>query len=163
MRQQIEIEEKNLYKPEINIKSKEIVLKKSDRSFNMDIHEKLYRNALNKNTDRRGREMGNTDSEECTFAPHLCYSTMQTGGNIDDFLERQKIYDELKKERLERRLSKSIENNNYTFIPKINITSDILMKVDHKRAHEEIKDKVDRLYKQDFEKIKQRKEQLENF
>jgi len=162
MRETLEKEEKSLYKPEINSKSKDI-LKKLDRSFTSDfpIHERLYREGINKAKNKK--TSNELDDEECTFTPQICYSTTQPGGNIDDFLERQKIYDEIKKERLERKLSKSIEYNQYTFQPKINLTSDILMKADHNRANEDIKEKVDRMYKDNFEKMKTRKEQLEKF
>jgi len=162
MRENIEKQGKSMYKPEINSKSKDIIMRRTERSFNGDlnIHERLYRDGLNKNRQKLNSD-NLLDDEECTFSPQLFYSTTQPGGNIDDFLERQKIYDEIKKERLERKLSKSIENNQYTFSPKINLTSDILIKADHMRSNEDIKDKVDRLYKEDFEKLKNRKEQLE--
>lgn len=140
-------------------------MNKTDRSFTGEgksIHERLYKEALNKN-NQRGRDILDSELEQCTFSPNLYYSTTQPGGNIDDFLERQKIYEELKKERLERKLSKSIEHTKYTFTPKINLTSDILMKADHSRSNEDIKDKVERLYKEDFEKMRNRKEQLEKF
>jgi len=163
MRQNQEKEEKNLYKPEINPKSKEIIMRKTDRSFNGDlsIHERLYREGINQK--QRNRSFVDNEHEICTFSPNLFYSTTQPGGNIDDFLERQKIYEEIKKERLERKLSKSIEHKEYTFNPRINLTSDILMKADHNRANEDLKDKVERLYKDDFEKLKNRREQLEKF
>jgi hypothetical protein len=161
MRIKSDKDEMRLYKPDINPKSKEMILRKTDRSFNGDIsiHQRLYKEGV----DKMNRNKNHIDNEleQCTFSPNLCYSTTQAGGNIDDFLERQKIYEEIKKERLERKLSKSIDHNQYTFTPKINLTSDILMKADHNRASEDIKDKVDRLYKDDFEKIKNRKTQLE--
>jgi len=99
--------------------------------------------------------------EECTFSPQIYSNNIQ--GNITDFLERQMIYDEIKKERIERKTTKSTTNLNdeYTFTPKINMTSDVLMRADLDRANESVKDKVDRLYKKDFDTIKKRKEQLE--
>jgi hypothetical protein len=100
---------------------------------------------------------------ECTFSPQLCYSSTLGGGNIDHFLERQKIYEDIKKERLERKLSRSIEDRTYTFTPQINITSDILVRADENRLKENNEDKINRLYKTNYEKIKSRKEQLETF
>jgi hypothetical protein len=158
IRNKMEIKERSKHRPEINSKSKEILLKRSDRSFDENTFDRLYRQGL---TRRRGRSIENEEDKECTFAPNLCYSTIN-GGNIDDFLERQKLYEDLKKERLERKLSKSIECNQYTFKPKINLTSDLLMKTDLSRANEEIKDKVERLYKENYEKLKNRREQLES-
>jgi hypothetical protein len=136
-------------------------MRKTDRSFNGEkvIHERLYREAID--NKKKKKEFQDSELEQCTFSPNLYYSTTQVGGNIDDFLERQKIYEEIKKERIERKLSRSIDHNEYTFTPKINLTSDILMKADHNRANEDIKDKVDRLYKDNFEKLKNRKDQLE--
>ena len=167
MRQNLEKEVKSSYKPEINSKSKEIIMRRTGRSFNGDMnistHERLYREGVNKTKKRNINKNNLDDEQECTFSPQLFYSTTQPSGNIDDFLERQKIYSEIKKERLERKLSKSIDNNQYTFTPKINLTSDILMKADHSRANEDLKDKVGRMYKDDFDKLKNRKEQLEKF
>jgi hypothetical protein len=93
----------------------------------------------------------------------LYYSSIQGGGNIDDFLERQKIYDEIKRERLERKLSKSIDDTRYTFKPEINLTSDILIKADTGRANENHDERIERLYRTNYEKIQSRKEQLESF
>jgi hypothetical protein len=158
IRNQMEKKERSKHRPVINSKSKEILLRKTDRSFDENTFDRLYRQGL---TRCRGRSIGNEEDKECTFAPNLCYSTIN-GGNIEDFLERQKLYEDLKKERLERKLSKSIESNQYTFKPKINLTSDLLMKTDLSRAGEEIKDKVERLYKDNYEKLKNRREQLES-
>lgn len=166
MRQEIEKEQLSYYKPVINEKSKELANKKSktktSQSLNeiSDIHEKLYK----ENIRNEKHKHGNPQMEECTFTPKLYYDTYDNdGGNIDDFLERQKVYEQLKKERLERKMIKSNEKNDYTFAPKINLTSDILMKTNSLRANEDIEDKIDRLYKQDYEEIQKRKEQLQSF
>lgn len=105
--------------------------------------------------------MSYNEAEECTFSPQLCYSTTYANGNIDDFLERQKIYDEIKKDRLERKMSKSIENNQYTFKPKINLTSDFLVKSDANRLNENSSEKYERMCNQNYEKILKKKIQLE--
>jgi hypothetical protein len=162
LRKQTEKAEKKLYKPKINSKSKEIVNRHTNRSFNGDdIHERLYRQGI-KNLKKENYEY-EPDLQECTFTPNLVYSSIQGGGNIDDFLERQKIYDEIKRERLEKKLSKSIDDNTYTFKPEINLTSDIIIKADTNRANENTDERVNRLYKQNYDKIKTRKEQLESF
>lgn len=157
MRMRMEKEEKSFYKPEINTKSKKIAM---NRSFSGAIHDKLYHEGIH--NQKRGRTFIDPELEECTFSPQIYFST-QMGGNIEDFLERQKIYNEIKKERLERKLSRSIDHTTYTFKPEINLTSEILTRTDQERAKEQMKDKIDRLYKKDYEKIKQRKEQIENF
>jgi hypothetical protein len=159
LRQQGEKAQKKLHKPQINAKSIEIINRKTNRSFKGDdIHERLYRQRI-KNLKQQDLDI---DLQECTFTPQLYYTSLQ-GGNIDDFLERQKIYDEIKKERLERKLSRSIDESRYTFKPEINLTSDILIRTDNNRARENQEDKIDRLYKKNYEKIQSRKEQLETF
>jgi hypothetical protein len=60
-------------------------------------------------------------------------------------------------------MAKVKSKDEYTFKPKINLTSDILMKTNTSRANENQQDKIDRLYKGDYEKIQNRKEQLESF
>jgi hypothetical protein len=98
--------------------------------------------------------------EECTFSPNLNYSSLQPGRNINDFLERQKIYEELKKEKQEAILSTN-KVNDYTFKPKINLTSDILMRADADRASENQNEKYERLCNKNYEKIQKKKEQLQ--
>ena len=108
--------------------------------------------------------------EECTFIPQCnnlgtYYNNdelYQNYGNIDDFLERQKIYDEIKKDRLDKKVNKNQERESCSFKPKINLTSDILMKTNIERANENQIDKYERLYN-DAQKYKEKKEQLENF
>jgi hypothetical protein len=153
-----EKEERKFYKPKISSKSKEIIMRNTNRSFNDDTHDRLYRQAIKKQKNK----IPDAELNECTFSPQLCYSST-LGGNIDDFLERQKIYDDIKKDRMDRKLSKSIEDRTYTFSPQINITSDILVRADENRLKENQEDKINRLYKKNYDKIKSRKEQLEKF
>lgn len=156
--------ERSLYKPEINQKSKQILSNNNNnlnKSIEMPSHERLYREGLKK---LRGRsDNPATELEECTFSPQLCYSTTQANGNIDDFLERQKIYEEIRKDRLDRKMSKSIENNQYTFKPKINLTSEFLVRADTNRINEKSAEKFERLCNQNYEKIVKKKIQLEEF
>jgi len=153
--------ERSLYKPEINSKSKKIVNQNLDKSIDIQPHERLYREGMRK---LRGRtENPGADLEECTFSPQLCYSTTNANGNIDDFLERQKVYDEIRKDRLDRKMSKSIENNQYTFKPKINLTSEFLVRADSNRINEKSNEKFDRLSTHNYEKILKKKIQLEEF
>ena len=111
---------------------------------------------------RDRREISANDVlEECTFIPQLCYSSTNANGNIDDFLERQKFYNEIRKDRLERKMSMSIENNEYTFKPKINITSDFLVKLDPNRINENSLDKFERMSNFNYEKMLKKKIQME--
>lgn len=57
----------------------------------------MYKEGLkNKKRDTEGYDHS---LDNCTFTPQLYYSSIQPGGNINDFLERQQFYKELKKER----------------------------------------------------------------
>jgi hypothetical protein len=154
--------ERTMYKPEINSKSKQIAKQNLDRSVDAHTHERLYREGIKKMRNRQENQPG-VDLEECTFSPQLCYSTTHAAGNIDDFLERQKIYDEIRKDRLDRKMSKSIENNQYTYKPKINLTSEFLVKADSTRLNEKSTDKFERLAVTNYEKILIKKKQLEEF
>lgn len=167
----------NNFKPKINHKSKELAERKMhDRSFDNahkadflnisnnrldaeDVAERLY-----KNTGKRNRDLpSDSDLKNCTFVPNAYSINLNDRGNVDDFINRQIIYEEMKKERLERKLSKSIQPGGKPFTPQINTTSDILMRADHTRAIENTEDKVDRLYRKNYEKIKSRKENLAEF
>ena len=170
IRQNIEKEENEQKKPKISEKSKELALQSraynNSEFSNDDIYTRLYKeNIKNEKHNYRNKEM-----EECTFLPQCnnlgtYYNNdelYQNFGNIDDFLERQKIYDEIKKDRLEKKLNKNQERESCSFKPKINLTSDILMKTNIERANENQIDKYERLYN-DAQKYKEKKEQLENF
>ena len=169
-RQEIEKEQKQLCKPKINSKSKKIVEQQKNVGGYPpyeDIYEKLYRENINKDT----KNLATRDLKECTFTPkvnpisNLLVSNnninynMNNEENMKDFLERQKMYEDLRKKKLE----KNKENNNYeyTFKPEINSNSDLLVKCNPERFNENQLDKYSRLY-QDAQRIKIKKEKLEN-
>ena len=179
MRQEREKEEKERCKPLINEKSRKIALMNRHNNYNEygenyqeDVYERLYKEKINK--DKKSLE--NREMKECTFSPKLnpmtnylinndYYSNNYNDDNFDneddmkDFLERQKKYEELKKEKL----AKNIINNEakYSFKPEINSNSDLLVKCNQSRVGENNNDKYSRLY-QDAQKIKIKKEKLEN-
>ena len=172
-RQEIEKEQKELCKPKINSNSKKIVqMQKNAGGYTPygDIYEKLYKENINKDT----KNLATRDMKECTFTPkvnpisNLLVSNNNINYNINninneenmkDFLERQKMYEDLRKKKLE----KNKENNNYgyTFKPEINSNSDLLVKCIPERYNENKLDKYSRLY-QDAQRIKIKKEKLEN-
>ena len=169
-RQEIEKEQKQLCKPKINSNSKKIVEQQKNVGGYPpyeDIYEKLYRENINKDT----KNLATRDLKECTFTPkvnpisNLLVSNnninynMNNEENMKDFLERQKMYEDLRKKKLE----KNKENNNYeyTFKPEINSNSDLLVKCNPERFNENQLDKYSRLY-QDAQRIKIKKEKLEN-
>ena len=178
MRQEIEKEQKEKCKPLINEKSRKIALmnrnnNKNEDNYEEDVYERLYKENINKDI----KCLGNREMKECTFTPKLNpisdyliannYSeknyfvedNMNCNNNLNNFLERQKMYEEIKKEKLE----KNIINNKskYTFKPEIDSNSDLLVKCNPYRTGENNNDKYSRLY-QDAQKIKMKKEQLEN-
>ena len=169
-RQEIEKEQKQLCKPKINSNSKKIVEQQKNVGGYPpyeNIYEKLYRENINKDT----KNLATRDLKECTFTPkvnpisNLLVSNnninynMNNEENMKDFLERQKMYEDLRKKKLE----KNKENNNYeyTFKPEINSNSDLLVKCNPERFNENQLDKYSRLY-QDAQRIKIKKEKLEN-
>ena len=169
-RQEIEKEQKQLCKPKINSNSKKIVEQQKNVGGYPpyeDIYEKLYRENINRDT----KNLATRDLKECTFTPkvnpisNLLVSNnninynMNNEENMKDFLERQKMYEDLRKKKLE----KNKENNNYeyTFKPEINSNSDLLVKCNPERFNENQLDKYSRLY-QDAQRIKIKKEKLEN-
>ena len=89
---------------------------------------------------------------------------------IEDFLERQKLFEDLKKEHLHTykilndSSNKETKKNDeeLTFKPKINQISDLIARTNPERIGEDIDDKCKRLY-DEAEKIKQKKEQLKTF
>ena len=86
---------------------------------------------------------------------------------INDFLERQEIYENIKQESINKNkiinnINKDSKNDELTFKPKINFTSDLIARTNPERIGEDIDDKYKRLY-DEAEKLKQRKEQLKTF
>ena len=178
-RQELEKDQKERCKPLINEKSRKIALinrnnnrKDNDEQYDENVYERLYRENNNNNKDIK--LLANREMKECTFSPKLnpiSEYLMNNNSNIfdeednnendnmKDFLERQKIYEEIKKEKLE----KNIINNKikYTFKPEINLNSNLLVKCNPERYAEKNNDKYIRLY-QEAQKIKIKKEKLEN-
>ena len=171
-RQEIEKEQKERCKPYINPNSRKIALMQRNNDFNGDnddVYERLYKENINKDS----KNLGNRDLKECTFAPkvnpisdllvsnngqNMNYYNNENSDNMKDFLERQKMYEDLKIKNLEKNKEK---NKEYTFKPEINSNSDLLVKCNPERLLEKNSDKYSRLY-QDAERIKNKKEKLKN-
>ena len=87
---------------------------------------------------------------------------------INSFLERQKIYEDIKKEhinkfKIENKINEnSIINDELTFKPKINSISDLIARTNPERNGEDFDDKYQRLYNE-AEILKNKKEQLIEF
>lgn len=157
----------NNFKPKISGKSKEIANRRLDVSadnINVNCNDRLYQDAYRRRVNQEMKIEKQREQEDYAFKPDLYYSTLNPNtGNIDDFLKRQEIYEELKRDKLERKLNKSAYAGRREFHPQINTTSDILMRADHERANETKQDKIDRLYRKNFEKIRQHKENLQEY
>ena len=178
LRQEIEKEQKERCKPRINPNSRKIAqMQRNNNGFEEyeDVYERLYKENINKDL----KNLGNRELKECTFSPKvnpISNLLVSNNGqnfnyynnndeeyevnneNMKDFLERQKIYEDKKKKNLEKNKEK---NKQYTFKPEINSNSDLLVKCNPERLLEKNSDKYSRLY-QDAERIKQKKEKLEN-
>ena len=87
---------------------------------------------------------------------------------IQSFLERQKVYENIKQEhinkyKLENNINhKNEENDELTFKPKINSTSELIARTNPERIGEVFDDKFSRLYNE-AEILKNKKEQLVEF
>ena len=175
MRLEIEKEQKERCKPLINENSRKIALmnrnnnnKNESGEQYEDVYERLYKENINKDT----KSLENREMKECTFIPRLNpisnylvsnnftnENNMDNDENLKDFLDRQKMYEELKKEKLEK--NKINNKSNYTFKPEINSNSNLLVKCNPERYGEKDEDKYSRLY-QDAQRIKIKKERMEN-
>ena len=92
---------------------------------------------------------------------------INNNSEITDFLERQKIFENIRKEKLTKykilnNVNENEKNDELTFKPKINSTSDLLAKTNPERIGEDPNDKYKRLYEEAI-KIKEKKEQLTEF
>ena len=180
MRLEIEKEQKERCKPLINENSRKIALMNRNNNNKNDygeqyedVYERLYKENINKDI----KSLENREMKECTFTPKLNpvsnylinnnYSesnftnedNLDYNDNLKDFLERQKMYEDLKKEKLEK--NKKNNKSNYTFKPEINSNSNLLVKCNPERFGEKDEDKYSRLY-QDAQRIKIKKEKMEN-
>lgn len=156
LRQDKEEIENDFYKPKINQNS----LRKRDDidEYYPSIHERLY--IKGRSRDRSKQEKLKLLREEqdklMTFTPKL-YSTCESEkGNIFDFLNRQKSFEDKRREKL----SKKSINSQLTFTPDIDPISDYIVKENLKRNS---KDKFHRLCKEDFNKMQKKREDLEKF
>ena len=166
----------NNFNPKINQKSVDIARKHdiSSDQILLNVNDRLYYKGLEKKKNMK-KTAEEKEIEKCTFTPHLYsnksqmfnHSQMLTNkdgfGNIDDFLCRQKIYEDIKRDKLERKMNKSSDNILKPFHPQINKTSDILVRADKERNCEDLEMKIDRLYRKNYNKIQDRKKNLEEF
>lgn len=181
----------NHHVPKINKKSVEILNRRKDYSCDdirsrLPVNERLYLLGCEKIAKKK--EIKNDVDPNCTFTPIINNSSINQNntfhkeyynksaihtmnnstmtcrndiGNIHDFLNRQKIYEDIKYEKLEKLRNKSVDIK--LFKPQINTTSDILMRADISRSGETKEEKIERLYKKDIEKYNQRKKVLQEF
>ena len=162
-----EIKEKSI--PKINEKSKIILSKQNNKNYFTDysqieneketennVYNRLYENRYNTNNIQRDLDIND-------FIDTKPRSTLN---EINDFIERQQIFDNLKQEHIHKYKILNSENKEekeeLTFIPKINSTSDIIARTNPERMGEDFGDKYQRLY-EEAEKIKEKREQLTNF
>lgn len=183
IRQRIENEQKEKYRPKINENSRKLALmnrinnkNESDNSYE-DIYDRLYNENIHQ--IKNMKNIGDNEMKECTFSPNLNIMTnydnsfdndldkdddeynddMNVDQNVKDFLKRQERYEKIRKEKLQKNI---LDNNtNYTFKPEINSNSNILAKYNPERYNENSNDKYSRLYEY-AQKMKLKKEKLMN-
>lgn len=142
--------------PKINEESKIILANQYNNNYinDINVYNRLYENNYYSNNNINLNE-NNNDLTDIKLNNKM--------HGIKGFLERQKIFENLKKENLNRYKQDNMydneKNEELTFIPKINSTSDLIVKINSQRMEEDIDDKYKRLY-DEAEKIKQKKEEL---
>ena len=147
---------------EIDKKINEQNLKKIKKDINKDeinVYDRLYENKYYSNMININLEKNDLDKE--------LNQNNNKNNEINDFLERQKIYENIKKEHI---YKFKLENNSkpkngdeeLTFKPKINSNSELIAKTNPERIDEDINDKYQRLY-EEAEILKNKKEQLIEF
>ena len=161
------IKEKSI--PKINEKSKIILSKQNNKNYfteysqieneketENNVYNRLYENRYTTNNIQ-------SDLDKNDFIDTKPKNTMN---EINDFIERQKIFDNIKQEHIHKykilNNDNKEENEELTFKPKINSTSDLIAKTNPERMGEDHDDKYQRLY-EEAEKIKEKREQLVNF
>ena len=165
LREEIDKQIKDKSIPKINEKSKIILNRQNNinNNFNTEynpnennVYNRLYEN----------KYCSNNINIELDKNDFIDIKPKNNTYEINDFLERQKIFENLKKEHIYKYKLINKDNNGrndeLTFKPKINSTSDLIAKSDPERKGEDINDKYKRLY-DEAEKIKEKKEQLTNF
>ena len=128
----------------------------------INVYDRLYENKYYSNLININLTPSDIDINKNTTKNHK-----NNTSEINDFIERQKIYELIKKERinkfkLEKNLNSNDDKDEYTFQPKINSTSDLIAKTNPERINEDVNDKYERLYNE-AETIKNKKEQLSEF
>ena len=164
LREEIDKEIKDKSVPKINETSK--IIFANQYNYNTinenNVYDRLYENNYYNNNN-------NDNNDDIELNKNDVNDNMKTKNNlyeINDFLERQKIFENLKNEHIYRyklnNKNNEEQNEELTFKPKINSTSDIIAKTNPERMEEDIDDKYQRLY-DEAEKIKQKKEELKSF
>ena len=159
-KRKLENDKKELtYSPLINKKSKMITrsISQDDNTFN-----RLYKDSVTRENNRKSMNssLDNIVLKQCTFSPKIISFDHDSKGNINNFLERNNYYDEIKKLKQKVKIDSYNMNQTYCFNPTINRYTDILIKSDKERANETSKEKYERLSKKDYEYICEKKNAL---
>ena len=128
----------------------------------INVYDRLYENKYYSNLINI-----NLTPNENDINKNKTINTKNNTHELNDFIERQKIYELIKKEKinkykLENNINSNDDKDEYTFQPKINSTSELIAKTNPERINEDINDKYQRLY-DEAEIIKNKKEQLTEF
>ena len=128
----------------------------------MNVYDRLYENKYYSNLINI-----NLTPNEIDINKNMTINQKNNTYEINDFIERQKIYELIKNERinkfkLENKINSNDDIDEYTFQPKINSTSELIAKTNPERMDEDNNDKYQRLYNE-AETLKNKKEQLTEF
>lgn len=159
------------FQPQINKLSEKLVNKKIQRTYgsvkNINVVERLTKDASDRieNLNRKNEDMNHELSQMYPFRPQLSTFTSNSHNNTmynfetKNFYERQQEF--LHKQHEKREAKRNQEGQEFTFKPKINSTSNIIIEADPQRAGEQDTDKYNRLYQKDYQKAEAAKEALE--
>ena len=169
LRVEAECQNENLkFKPKVNKVSEKLVNKRIQKKYgstkNINVVERLTRDASDRIEKKNKDDFDHEISEMHPFQPKLStFSNMshnKTMYNLDNknFYERQQEF--LQKQHERREAKRNEEGKQFSFKPKINTTSDIIVEADPQRAEEWENDKFNRLYAKDFHKVEAKKEAI---
>ena len=173
LRVETELNDQNLkFKPQVNKNSEKILHKKTQKMYgsnkNIGVTERLTKDASDRieKLHKKKEDINNEISIMHPFRPNLStYSTntmanrtMRSDGG-KDFHERQQ--DLLQRQHENRENRRNEEGKEFSFKPKINSTSGIMIEADPERSRENANDKFHRLYNIDKRKAEQTRDMIE--
>ena len=151
------------FQPRVNKNSEKILTKKSKMNGNnksSNVVERLTHDTSNRieKVQMKADELNNEISSKYPFKPQTStYSTMSIDNK--NFYERQQDFLHKKHEKQEQH--RNDEGKQYSFKPKINTTSGVIIEADPERCQETQDEKYHRLYNHHFTKAEETRQNIE--